>query len=65
MVNVAPAAVITSREDPVQNVANAEEALHQKMNNLAIESDHAVPLTSGNGLRAVVIYDYQQVSTPD
>ncbi|EFP94595.2 uncharacterized protein PGTG_20551 [Puccinia graminis f. sp. tritici CRL 75-36-700-3] len=65
MVNPAPAAVITSREDPVQNVANAEEALHQKMNNLALESDHAAPPTSSNGLRAVVIYDYQQADTDE
>ncbi|OAV99813.1 hypothetical protein PTTG_00443 [Puccinia triticina 1-1 BBBD Race 1] len=65
MINISPTAVTASREDPVQNLASAEEALHQKMNNLALESDHAVSPTTGNDLRAVVIYDYQQADTDE
>ncbi|WAQ82301.1 hypothetical protein PtA15_2A618 [Puccinia triticina] len=66
-----PAARKTESDDedfepnPVQNLASAEEALHQKMNNLALESDHAVSPTTGNDLRAVVIYDYQQADTDE
>jgi hypothetical protein len=51
--------------DAVQNVAHAEEALHQKMNSLALESDQAAATATGSDLRAIVIYDYQQVSIPN
>ncbi|KAI9621345.1 hypothetical protein H4Q26_015844 [Puccinia striiformis f. sp. tritici PST-130] len=51
--------------DPVQSVAHAEEALHQKMNNLALEPDPVAASTSGSDLKAVVIYDYEQADTDE
>ncbi|KAI9623168.1 hypothetical protein KEM48_009598 [Puccinia striiformis f. sp. tritici PST-130] len=60
-----PLPPMSSRGDPVQSVAHAEEALHQKMNNLALEPDPVAASTSGSDLKAVVIYDYEQADTDE